>query len=146
MVSWPTIYSHKLTESYSLQTLTCGLVGHRHRAVGQRRRRDRQLPSLLCVRLPPILTSRSSSLSVAAESLAASAAEACFHPSPDLCNVNIIQMMHGSEWTLKYDEPKVENIARGHSPSATFSTEVIIFQCRTNDHASDVLSYGQPLA
>ena len=34
-------------------------------------------------------------------------------------------MMHGSEWTLKYDEPEVENVARGHSPSAsaTFSTK-----------------------
>ena len=30
--------------------------------------------------------------------------------------------MHGSEWTLKYDEPEVENVARGRSPSATFST------------------------
>ena len=27
------------------------------------------------------------------------------------------------EWTLKYDEPEVENVARGRSPSATFSTE-----------------------
>jgi len=32
------------------------------------------------------------------------------------------QMMHGSEWTLKYDESEVENVARGHSQSATFST------------------------
>jgi len=32
-------------------------------------------------------------------------------------------MMHGSEWTLKYDEPEVENVARGHSPGATFSTK-----------------------
>jgi len=31
--------------------------------------------------------------------------------------------MHGSEWTLKYDEPEVENVARGRSPSATFLTE-----------------------
>jgi len=31
-------------------------------------------------------------------------------------------MIHGSEWTLKYDEPEVENVARGRSPSATFST------------------------
>jgi len=23
-----------------------------------------------------------------------------------------IQMTHGSEWTLKYDEPEVENVAR----------------------------------
>jgi len=37
-------------------------------------------------------------------------------------NCDNIQMMHGSEWTLKYDEPEVENIARGRSPSATFST------------------------
>ena len=36
---------------------------------------------------------------------------------------DIIQMMHGSEWTLKYDESEVENVARGRSPSATFSTE-----------------------
>ena len=27
--------------------------------------------------------------------------------------MNNIQMMHGSEWTLKYDEPEVENVARG---------------------------------
>jgi len=32
-----------------------------------------------------------------------------------------IEMMHGSEWTLKYDEPVVENVARGR---------------RTNDRAS----------
>jgi len=31
-------------------------------------------------------------------------------------------MMHGSEWTMKYDEPEVENVARGRSPSATFSS------------------------
>ena len=31
-------------------------------------------------------------------------------------------MMHGSEWTLQYDEPEVENVARGRSPSATFLT------------------------
>ena len=31
----------------------------------------------------------------------------------------VIQMMHGSEWsqwTLKYDEPEVENVARGRLP------------------------------
>jgi len=32
-------------------------------------------------------------------------------------------MMHGSEWTMKYDEPEVENVARGRSPSAAFSTD-----------------------
>jgi len=32
-------------------------------------------------------------------------------------------MMHGSEWTLKYDEPEVENVARGRSPSVTFLAE-----------------------
>ena len=32
-------------------------------------------------------------------------------------------MMHGSEWTLKYDEREVENVALGLCPSATFSTE-----------------------
>ena len=34
---------------------------------------------------------------------------------------DIIQMMHGSEWTLKYDEPKVENVTPGRSPSVTFN-------------------------
>ena len=55
-------------------------------------------------------------------------------------------MTHDSEWTLKYDEPEVENVALWLCPRATFSTRVIIFQSRTNDHASYVLSYGQPLA
>ena len=32
-------------------------------------------------------------------------------------------MVHGSEWTLKYDEPEVKNVARRRSPSVTFSTE-----------------------
>ena len=27
-------------------------------------------------------------------------------------SIYIIQVMHGSEWTLKYDEPEVENVAR----------------------------------
>ena len=40
-----------------------------------------------------------------------------------LCNRVIIQMMHGSEWTLKYDEPEVEIVVRGRSSSATFSTK-----------------------
>jgi len=26
---------------------------------------------------------------------------------------NIVQMMHGSDWTLKYDEPEIENVALG---------------------------------
>ena len=26
----------------------------------------------------------------------------------------VIKMMHGSEWTLKYDEPEVENVARAY--------------------------------
>ena len=34
-----------------------------------------------------------------------------------------VQMMHGSEWNMKYDEPEVENVARGRSPSVTFSIE-----------------------
>jgi len=44
-----------------------------------------------------------------------------------------IQMMHGSECELKYDEPEVENVTRVR---------------RTNDRASSgsVLSYDQPLA
>ena len=40
-------------------------------------------------------------------------------------------MMHGSECELKYDEPEVENVTRVR---------------RTNDRASSVLSYDQPLA
>ena len=28
-----------------------------------------------------------------------------------------IKMTHGTEWTLKYDEPEVENVARGRSAS-----------------------------
>jgi len=49
--------------------------------------------------------------------------------------------------TCKYDEPEVENVARGRSLSATFSTSGnIIFECRTNDRASSVLLYDQPLA
>ena len=28
------------------------------------------------------------------------------------CNHFITQMMHSSEWTLKYDEPEVENVTR----------------------------------
>jgi len=39
-------------------------------------------------------------------------------------------MMHGSEWTLKYDEPEVEMSHDG----------------AMNDRASYVLSYSQPLA
>jgi len=33
-----------------------------------------------------------------------------------------IQMMHGSEWTLKYDKPEVENVARGRSEAAHSSS------------------------
>jgi len=64
-------------------------------------------------------------------------------------------MMHGSEWTLKYDEPEVENVTRGCKPSATFSTDghhmsheganrvqhfqptVIIFHCCMTMHVAD---------
>jgi len=48
--------------------------------------------------------------------------------------------------TLKYDEPEVENVAWECRPSVTFQPRVIIFQCCTNNRASYVLSYGQPLA
>jgi len=41
--------------------------------------------------------------------------------------------------TSKYDEPQVENVARGRH----FQPRVIIFRCRTNDHASPVLPYDQ---
>jgi len=40
----------------------------------------------------------------------------------ELLDVDTIQIMHGSV-TLKYDEPEVENVARGCGPSATFSTK-----------------------
>ena len=32
-------------------------------------------------------------------------------------------MLGSSEWTLKYDEPKVENVTRGRCLSVTFSAE-----------------------
>jgi len=38
-----------------------------------------------------------------------------------MLNMHIIQMMHGSEWTLKYDEPEVENVARECSTSDIFN-------------------------
>jgi len=44
--------------------------------------------------------------------------------------------------TSKYDEPQVENVAKGRH----FQPRVIIFECRTNDCTSSVLSYDQPLA
>ena len=40
-------------------------------------------------------------------------------------------MTHGSEWTLKYDEPEVENVAQARVSRTT---------------VLHVLSYGQPLA
>jgi len=61
--------------------------------------------------------------------------------SDNLCYT--IQMMHGSEWTLKYGEPEVQNVAHGSSPSATFQSMVIKFQCCTNGRASYVLSYDK---
>jgi len=54
-------------------------------------------------------------------------------------------MTHGSYLTLKCDEPEVENVTLGRSPSVTSSTTtVIIFHCRMNDRASSVLSHAQP--
>ena len=55
-----------------------------------------------------------------------------------------MQMMHGNVTypahlldgqspTSRYDEPEVENVARGCSPSATFSTEGHHIECRTNE-------------
>jgi len=32
-------------------------------------------------------------------------------------------MTHGSEWNMEIRRPEVENVARGRSPSVTFSTE-----------------------
>jgi len=52
-------------------------------------------------------------------------------------------MMHGSEWTLKYDEPEGEMSHEGAAWVRHFQPRVIIFQCRTNDRASYVSSYGQ---
>jgi len=80
-------------------------------------------------------------------------------------------MTHGSKWTLKYDEPKVENVTPGRSPSVTFNRwrtavsgtwkyddpglkmshslawyfqpPVVMFPCPTNDCVSYVLSYDQ---
>jgi len=87
---------------------------------------------------------------------------------------DIIQMMHCSEWTLKYDERIVDNnillfyglymctdllliiiiimnprLKMSHEGAAQvrhFQPRFIIFQYRTNDRASYVLSYGQPVA
>jgi len=39
-------------------------------------------------------------------------------------------MMHGSEWTLKYDEREVENVARGHVARTT----VLHMFCRMANH------------
>ena len=36
----------------------------------------------------------------------------------------VIQMMHSSKWTLKYDEPEVENVAR--------TTVLHMFCCMAN--------------
>ena len=55
-------------------------------------------------------------------------------------------MMHGSEWTVKYDEPEVENVARGHSPSATFSTEGHHISVSHERQCFMFFSYGQTLA
>ena len=58
-------------------------------------------------------------------------------------------MMHGSEWTLKYDEPEVESVTRRRSPSVTFSTEghhISMFNVARTTVLHNVLSYGQPLA
>jgi len=38
-----------------------------------------------------------------------------------------MQMMHGSEWTLKYDEPEVENVALVHSRDNLSSTSWMHF-------------------
>jgi len=56
-------------------------------------------------------------------------------------------MMHGIDWTLKYDEPEVENVARRCSPSGTFLTEdhhILMLHERpyTLGPTSYVLSYG----
>ena len=55
-------------------------------------------------------------------------------------------MMHGSEWTLKYDEPEVETVARGRSPSAAFSTEGHQIAMSHERPCFIFLSYGQQLA
>ena len=46
-----------------------------------------------------------------------------------------MQMMHGIEWTLKYDEPRKMS-HKGAARVRHFQPRVIMFQCRTNDRAS----------
>jgi len=45
------------------------------------------------------------------------------HRAHTSSKLNIIQMMHVVSATSKYDEPEVENVARGRSPSSTYLTE-----------------------
>ena len=48
-------------------------------------------------------------------------------------SVNVtIQMMHGSEWTLKYDEPEVENVG-GYHISVWHERQCFMF-CRIANH------------
>jgi len=56
---------------------------------------------------------------------------------PRLLREYIIQMMQGSEWTLKYDEPKVENVHifnRGSSYFDVVRTTVLHMFCRMTNH------------
>jgi len=47
--------------------------------------------------------------------------------TPQCPHFNTIQMMHGSEWTLKYDEPEVENVARGLRPGFHNTISLLFF-------------------
>jgi len=66
--------------------------------------------------------------------------------SPGIKGYNIIQMMHGlwvGHWNMM--NPRLKMLHEGAARVRHFQPR-IIFQCRTNDRASYVLSYGQPLA
>ena len=50
---------------------------------------------------------------------------------PGLRRFDIIQMMHGSEWTLKYDEPEVENAHEGAARVRHFQPPVHYFNAQS---------------
>jgi len=56
-----------------------------------------------------------------------------------------MQMMHGSECDIKYDEPRLKMSHEGVARVQHFQPRFIIFECHTHYCASSVLSYDLPL-